>query len=675
MAIGARAPRRSGDTLSPAAHIARRFRGAGTWHGLPAVSLLGPRYSGKTQCLVDVLALLDKRKNDTTSAVPILIDLESLGHGSEGTLSERFVALLGSRRGVSRPGAGRHSDAEGGQITQCLKRIGTMDDRGTVVLVDHLDAVSAGFARTVVRSFRVAFDQRDVFPAYRRVGVVFAGSASLSLLRRSGESAFVTDFLAMPSTSSAIQLAGVRKHWPRPTELSREAAAHAALLSGGERPFVELLRAGLGPDADRPGLDAGELDRLAERVCHELSSDIFRELILALLVDRDLWTLVKEVLRRGDGQVERRDVAGDIDVFSLSGVLVASSQAGALARYAFRNELVRRFVACFHAWRERGHPRAPAPPIPDIAAAFDGLWQDLGSGPRVWQAARALGDLWMLLTGARAAPDDIYLRLTPHEPGAPVYWLSARTMTVVAETDETLRLSPIIENAMLGVKESGNGVPCVASDSMWVAVAVAASDDHANLVFVIAQAARNMQRLREHTLSLWQRVIDTWSKILSMGALAEVARRMLATQQYRGFPGQAADELPPARDPDVASGRARLDPSTLRALSQRLAAAAFALNRQPQELVRTYLDDADLPDGWKREMAGRTFASLDDASRCLIRQLLEKGAVPTAPGHSALAVVLAASADRFGREDRELFALVIRQLRNPRDADLLDSLS
>ena len=659
--------------MAPATRIARRFRGAGTWHGLPAVSLLGPRFSGKTQCLVDVLALLDKRKTDHSTAVPILIDLESLGHGSDETLSERFVTELGSRRGMRRSSSDGESDAEGGQITQCLKRIGSLGDRGTVVLVDHLDAVSAGFARTVVRSFRVAFDQRDVFAAYRRVGVVFAGSASLSLLRRSGESAFVTDFLAMPSTASAIRLAGVKKHWPD-AELSREAGAHAAMLSGGERLFVELLRSALGSGADRSDLDVDDLNRAATRICHELQSDIFRELTLALLIDPDLWALVTEVLRRGDGQVERRDVAGDVDVFSLSGVLVLTSEGGTPARYAFRNELVRRFVGCLYEWRELGQPRPPAPPVPELAATFDSLWQALGSGPRIWHAMRVIGDLWSLLTGARSAPEDVYLRVTLHEPGAPVYWLSARTMAVVTD-DQVSRLPPVIADAIRGVVESGGGVPCVASDSMWISVAVATTDDHAQMVMVITQAARNMLRLREQTLRLWQRAMEGWSRILAMSALAEVARRILAAPPGRALTSPVPDQPIPPREADVQPSRARLDPATLRTLSQRLAEVGFVVNRQPHEFVAAFIDNADLPDVWKREIAGRTYGSIDDASRSLIRQLLEKGVLPTDTRYSALAVVLAGSADRFGREDRELFVQVVRQLRNPHDAALLESIT
>jgi hypothetical protein len=671
MSVIARA-RGTGRALAPAARIARHFRGAAAWHGLPAVSLLGPRFSGRSECLTEVRSLLDKRRNDATSAVPILIDLESLGRASDETLAERFVSELGLRRGMSRTTSGEAEDA-GGYITQCLKRIGGLEDRGTVILLDHLDAVSAGFARTVVRSFRVAFDQRDVFAAYRRVGVVFAGSASLSMLRRSGESAFVTDFLAMPSTSSALRLAGVRKHWPGSTSgWSRAAEERVAWLSGGERPFVELIVDALGAAAAQTDPDLEDIDRAATRICQELSSDIFRELALALLLDPDLWTLAVEVLQRGDGQVARRDVASDVDVFSLSGVLVLANQGDASTRYAFRNELVRRFVACVHAWRENGHRPPPAPSIIEAAGTIDGLWHALGSGPRFWHAARALGDLWALLTGSRIAPDDIHVRVALHEPATPVYWLSARTMTVI--DDRAFRPPPVLSSAVRGIDEYGVGVPCVATDSAQVSVAVATTDDHARLAIVVTHAAPPALRLREHTLSLWQRAVEIWSRVLAMSALAELARHVLADRERSGI--SITDDRMTGRDgSDGSPGRARLDLPTLRRLSQRLAEVGFALGRPPNEFVAALLGDADLPEAWKREIGGRTYGSIDDAARYVIRQLVEKGTVPGSPAYSALAVVLCGAASRFGREDRELFRDVVVRLRNEHDAALLQAMA
>jgi hypothetical protein len=672
MRPGDRAARAHG-ALAPATHIARRFRGPSTRLGLPAISLLGPRFSGKSQTLQDVHGLLAKRKTDVTSAVPVLIDLEELGHVADDELTRRLASRLKADRAIQSSDAARASEMD--QIASCLREIGRVNERGTVLLVDHLDAVSASFARGVVRSFRVAFDQRDVFPEYRRIGVVFAGSASLSLLRRAGESAFVTEFLVLPSTPRAVQLGGVRKHWPRHTELPAEVAAYVAAASGGERVFVELLVEALGSASEAHAIGVDDIDRAICRLCHELSSDIFRELTLALLLDGDLYDLVKEVLRRGERQVERRDIAPDIDLFSLSGALVLASDGGAMsARYAFRNEIVRSFVSCLQQWREHRDSRAPSPAVAAIVEEFDGIWRSLGSSPRIWSAVKVVGELWSLLTGSRAEPEDVQLRVVPHERATPAYWLSSRTNTVTVEG--ALRPWPATESAVRGAIEGREGVPCVASDDARICVAGATTNEHARLVVAVTLATRNVLRIREHTIALWQRALDSSSKALTMSALAEIARYIIANPDHRVAPDDVSVlNGQPSTDRHVnGGGRATLELGAIRTLSQRLAAVGFSTGRQPGEFVAEFLDRSELPDVWKREVSGRAAGSFDDATWYLIRLLLEKGAIPDSDGYSALAVVLVANAERFGLEDLKLICRVIHDLQNPRDLPLLESI-
>jgi hypothetical protein len=305
----------------------------------------------------------------------------------------------------------------------------------------------------------------------------------------------------------------------------------------------------------------------------------------------------------------------------------------------------------------------------EAAGTIDGLWHALDSGPRFWHAARALGDLWGLLIGSRAAPDDIHVRVRLHEPETTVYWLSARTLTVTEAG--AFRASPVMAAAVRDVDEYGIGIPCVASDSGHVSVAVATTDDHASLVLVVTQAARPGLRLREHTLSLWQRAVESWSRILAMSALAELARHVLVSRPA-AIP-DALVRMPDGRD--AGPGRARLDYMTLRSLSGRLAEVAYAQRWDPMQLVTALLDHADLPDTWKRDIGGRTYGSVDDAARSLVRQLLEKGALPSPPGYTALAVVLSGNGERFGREDRELFCQAIAELRHAADGPLLEALS
>jgi hypothetical protein len=158
-----------------------------------------------------------------------------------------------------------------------------------------------------------------------------------------------------------------------------------------------------------------------------------------------------------------------------------------------------------------------------------------------------------------------------------------------------------------------------------------------------------------------------------MSSLAEIGQGVLINPE---LPWQAAGvgvSTPGQiqRRHDSTWERTKLDNRVVQSLAQRLAEVAFTLWKQPGEFVFESVNRADLPDAWKRDLCGRVTGSFDDASRYLVRALLEKGLVPGERRVSALALFLAANAEGFGLDDRELFCRVIGELRNPEDNTLI----
>src|SRR6185369_4190045 len=119
---------------NPAARIFKRFRNANSVTGLPAVSVLGPRFAGKSQCLKDVDALLRRRGKGGDVALSLVIDLEMLGTARNDDLAEHLIDRLYSQLPSAsrlRPDAGEEWKVY--PFAESLRHVASQVQRATVI--------------------------------------------------------------------------------------------------------------------------------------------------------------------------------------------------------------------------------------------------------------------------------------------------------------------------------------------------------------------------------------------------------------------------------------------------------------------------------------------------------------------------------------------------------------
>jgi len=311
-------------------------------------ALLGPRYSGKTEVIQAVQALLTEQLRWPCA----YLDLYEL----EATTQREFFAALAhltARRIAERTGCevpaldplAATSAAFRGFLIDAVAEVGS----DLVLILDHLEALPNDLVQALLTSLRAAYMEQQTLD--HRLLVVVSGALSLAALTVGESSPFRgiarRDFVGglSESESEAFIREQIEADWIRVSDAARYSLFQAArgdpnLLWRIYRDAVQVARA-----AAAGALEAEMLEQITTRFLDSEVSDYapLQEAAQAIEQDPDLVRSVLLLLEQDMVPMSQLPLplSPDLDPLRLTGV-VEKVDGG---RYRLRNGIYRRFLA------------------------------------------------------------------------------------------------------------------------------------------------------------------------------------------------------------------------------------------------------------------------------------------------------------------------------------------
>ncbi len=313
---------------------------------MPFISLIGPRKSGKSEILQDIIEALQIKSGLKTQG--ILLDLSELQIHDEEQMYFVLLKKIGNIVYNSKKLSFSREEVCGAKrkFTETIRCYLNNCPGKLILCFDHLDYVPHFFARSLSHQLREIRDQVDVHIEYERLGVIVAGAVSLFELRQDLASPYMQDrVLTLPISKAEEQQKLVKQQLAdkRIKRISSTVLEQLTFLTGGERSFLDPLLKYL---QDKYGTKALTLKNIKTVLENENILNIpitaFWDISTQIVGNIELRRVASSIIK-GESIDQIHDQRLVIDRFQLSG-LTLTVKHGHSINYPLRNGLLEVFL-------------------------------------------------------------------------------------------------------------------------------------------------------------------------------------------------------------------------------------------------------------------------------------------------------------------------------------------
>ncbi len=327
------------------------------------VAILGPRFSGKSLLIKDVLNTLQEEGD----FLPVYISFEEWRIYETKQFFGRIADVIRSayiKQGLHPPDGLHSPDIKDGQglrlmLSELMKAFPTFT---CILALNHIEALPRYLARALLRCLRVAYSERDIHSEYQQVVTIAAGALNLYKLSEktsvSQTSPFnVARLISIPDASEELSRQLIER-------FARQAGVHFSStaiqrildVTKGDLYLIEFLCHLAVEQFNRPSSQGPKLPRRVTfrgidhaidslKTCSEILDPGLRERVRSVEANPYILKTVLEIIGGADRsgkEVRRRDLPTDIDEVELTGLVRFENN-----RYVIRNPLCEIILRCY----------------------------------------------------------------------------------------------------------------------------------------------------------------------------------------------------------------------------------------------------------------------------------------------------------------------------------------